>query len=117
VCYPIQSTNLEIDYEALEEYIRQEQIKTQTLMANVEAGVAKGPREPRKRTKSASSGFLSKLKGTALGNSFTNGAPLSSKAAQDSSYGTMPSRTPGIPERSYSLFGERDKSQACETAS
>ncbi|CAO3563055.1 unnamed protein product [Mortierella alpina] len=111
VCYPIQSTNLEIDYEALEEYIRQEQIKTQTMMANVEAGVAKSPREPRKRTKSASSGFLSKLKGTALGSSFTNGAPLSSKAAQDTTYGTMPSRTPGIPERSYSLFGERDKSQ------
>ncbi|KAF9558260.1 CorA metal ion transporter [Mortierella alpina] len=111
VCYPLQSTNLEIDYEALEEYIRQEQIKTQTMMANVEAGATKGPRESRKRTKSASSGFLSKLKDTALGNSFTNGTPLSSKAAQETGYGTMSARTPGIPERSYSLFGERDKSQ------
>ncbi|KAG0205616.1 CorA metal ion transporter [Mortierella sp. GBA30] len=110
VCYPLQSSNLDIDYAALEEYIQQEQTKIQSMTQNVEAGATKGPREPRKRTKSASSGFLSKLKGASLGSSFTNAAPLSSKMAQSSNYGTMPGRA--LPERSYSLFGERDKSQA-----
>ncbi|KAF9195228.1 CorA metal ion transporter [Haplosporangium sp. Z 11] len=111
VCYPLQSSNLDIDYAALEEYIRQEQIKNQKLASNSETANTSRPRELREKTKSSSSGLLSRLKGSALASSFSTSTPLSSKAAQDANYGTIPGAGFVSPERSYSLFGERDRNQ------
>ncbi|KAI1318839.1 CorA metal ion transporter [Mortierella claussenii] len=110
VCYPVQSSNLDIDYDTLEEYIRQEQVKTQRMMSS-ESGGTKSSRGPQARTKSSSSGLLSKLKSSGLSTSFTTSTPLSSKSAQEQDYGAIPTKNWGMPERSYSLFGERDKSQ------
>ncbi|KAF8982280.1 CorA metal ion transporter [Entomortierella lignicola] len=111
VCYPIHSLDLEIDYNTLEEYIRQEQIKTQKLMVGSELGNSKSRREATGRTKSASSGLLSRFKSSGLSSSFSSSTPQMSKLNQDSDYGTIARRGSGLPERSYSLFGERDKSQ------
>ncbi|KAF9134188.1 CorA metal ion transporter [Mortierella sp. 14UC] len=109
VCYPLPATDMEINYTALEDYIRLEQIKTQKMMSASENGngAAKTTRGPQARTKSATGGLLSKLRGA----SFTSSTPLSIKSAQDSNYGSIPGKNFGIPERSYSLFGERDKTQ------
>lgn len=107
MCYPLPATDLEINYTALEDYIRLEQIKTQNMMSAAESGTAKAARGPQARIKSATGGFLSKLRGA----SFTSSTPLSTKSTQDSNYGSIPGKNFGIPERSYSLFGERDKSQ------
>ncbi|KAF9537858.1 CorA metal ion transporter [Mortierella hygrophila] len=107
VCYPLPATDLEINYTALEDYIRLEQIKTQNMMSAAENGTAKAALGPQARTKSAPGGLLSKLRGT----SFTSSTPLSAKSAQDSNYGSIPGKNFGIPERGYSLFGERDKTQ------
>lgn len=107
MCYPLPATNLEIDYAALEDYIRLEQIKTQKMMSTSENSTAKSLRGPQARIKSATGGLLSKLRGA----SFTSSTPLSAKSAQDANYGSIPGKNFGIPERSYSLFGERDKSQ------
>ncbi|KAF8946575.1 CorA metal ion transporter [Haplosporangium gracile] len=107
VCYPLPATNLEIDYASLEDYIRLEQIKTQKMMSVSENGTAKTTPGPQARTRSAPGGFLSKLRGT----SFTSSTPLSIKSAQDLNYGSIPGKNFGIPERGYSLFGERDKTQ------
>jgi hypothetical protein len=107
VCYPLPATNLEIDYVALEDYIRLEQIKTQKMMSTSENGATKIPRGPQARAKSATGGLFSKLRG----GSFTSSTPLSTKSAQDANYGSIPGKNFGIPERSYSLFGERDKTQ------
>ncbi|KAF9999323.1 CorA metal ion transporter [Entomortierella chlamydospora] len=104
VCYPLHSLDLEIDYNALEEYIRQEQIKTQKLMVGSDQKNVKSSRGPPARTKSASNGLLSRLKSSGLSSSF-------SKPSQESDYGTITGRNLSLPERSYSLFGERDKSQ------
>ncbi|KAF8928965.1 CorA metal ion transporter, partial [Dissophora ornata] len=109
VCYPLQSSNLDIDYNALEEYIRLEQIKTQKLMLSSDQGGIKNSRGP--RTKSMSSGLLSKLRGSSLSNSFSSSTPLSSKITQEADYGAIPIKNSGLPERSYSLFGERDRNQ------
>lgn len=98
---------MEINYAALEDYIRLEQIKTQNMMSASENGTAKSARGPQARTKSATGGFLSKLRGA----SFSSSTPLSTKSAQDSNYGSIPGKNFGIPERGYSLFGERDKTQ------
>ncbi|KAG9072128.1 CorA metal ion transporter [Linnemannia hyalina] len=107
VCYPLPATDLEINYTALEDYIRLEQIKTQNMMAAAENGTPKVTPGPQARTKSATGGLLSKLRGA----SFTSSTPLSAKSAQDSNYGSIPGKNFGIPERGYSLFGERDKTQ------
>ncbi|KAG0217201.1 CorA metal ion transporter [Mortierella sp. NVP41] len=110
VCYPLPATNMEIDYATLEDYIRQEQITTQKLMStstSENGTTAKATtRGPQARTKSATGGLLSKLRGA----SFTSSTPLSVRSAQDLNYGSIPGKTFGIPERGYSLFGERDKS-------
>lgn len=106
MCYPLPATDLEINYAALEDYIRLEQIKTQNMMSTAENGTAKAARGPQARTKSATGGFLSKLRGASF-----SSTPLSTKSAQDSNYGSIPGKNFGIPERGYSLFGERDKSQ------
>ncbi|KAG0248223.1 CorA metal ion transporter [Mortierella polycephala] len=111
VCYPLKSSNLDIDYAALEEYIQQEQIKNQKLASNSETANTNRPRELRERTKSSSSGLLSRLKGSALASPFSASTPLSSKAAQDTNYGAIPGAGFVTPERSYSLFGERDRNQ------
>ncbi|KAG0299072.1 hypothetical protein BGZ98_010355, partial [Dissophora globulifera] len=107
VCYPIQSSNLDIDYNALEEYIRQEQIKTQKMMISAEQNGIKSPRGSHSKAKSASGGLLSKLKASGLSTSFSSSTPLSSNSAQSGDYGAI--KTAALPERSYSLFGERDK--------
>ncbi|KAG0085572.1 CorA metal ion transporter [Podila epicladia] len=109
VCYPLQTTNLDIDYSALEEYIRQEQSKTQKLMT-MEQTLPKSTRGSQQKapSRNSSSGILSKLKGATLSSSFGSGG-LASKG-KDTSYGSMSKNTP-VPERSYSLFGERDKNQ------
>ncbi|KAF9304950.1 CorA metal ion transporter [Mortierella antarctica] len=109
VCYPLQTTNLDIDYSALEEYIRQEQSKTQKLMT-LEQTPPKATRGSQQKAPSqnTSSGILSKLKSATLSSSFGSGG-LASKG-KDASYGSM-SKNPPVPERSYSLFGERDKNQ------
>ncbi|KAF9900166.1 CorA metal ion transporter [Linnemannia zychae] len=109
VCYPLPATDTEINYAALEDYIRLEQIKTQKMMSASENGnkAAKTAGGPQARTKSATGVFLSRLRGT----SFTSSTPLSAKSAQDSNYGSIPGKNFGIPERGYSLFGERDKTQ------
>ncbi|KAF9326765.1 CorA metal ion transporter [Podila minutissima] len=109
VCYPLQTTNLDIDYSALEEYIRQEQSKTQKLMT-MEQTPPKATRGSQQKAPSQniSSGILSKLKSATLSSSFGSGG-LASKG-KDASYGSMSKNHP-VPERSYSLFGERDKNQ------
>lgn len=60
------------------------------------------------RSRNISSGILSKLKGATLSSSFGSGG-LASKG-KDANYGSV-SKTLPVPERSYSLFGERDKNQ------
>ncbi|GJJ77328.1 magnesium transporter [Entomortierella parvispora] len=104
VCYPIQSSNLDIDYGSLEEYIRQEQINTQKMMAEEESPA-------RVRTKSGTSGLLSRIKTSALATSFGSSGPLSAQAAKEVNYGSMSGRTETVLDRTYSLFGERDRSQ------
>ncbi|KAF9987339.1 hypothetical protein BGZ65_004097 [Modicella reniformis] len=113
VCFPPQSADLDIDYEALEEYIKQEHIKMEKLRAALDLGKTKSFHVPQTRTKSTSSGLLSKLKTSGLSNSFTISTPLTSKNTQDSDYGTIPGKIHAAPERGYSLFGERVKSQVC----
>ncbi|KAG0224521.1 CorA metal ion transporter [Mortierella sp. GBA43] len=111
VCYPLHSSDLDIDYNALENYIREEQVKAQKLRASLDSGKPKNFRTLQPRSKSSSSGRLSRLKNNGLGNAFTTSTPLASKGSQDSDYGTISGKNHTVPDRSYSLFGERDKSQ------
>ncbi|KAI7829594.1 hypothetical protein BC939DRAFT_12095 [Gamsiella multidivaricata] len=81
------------------------------MMATSDISSPKNLQSSQARTKSSSTGLLSKLKGSGLSTSFSSSTPLASKGAQDTDYGAIPTKNPSKPERSYSLFGERDKSQ------